>query len=117
MPYNMKRVVLLVISILFAASSVAGEEITVKIDKRERWQTIEGWGSSLCWWAHMCGRWDEERVDKLLDLITSKDGLNMNIFRYNIGGGDDPSHIGGHMVEGKGKRAEMEGFKASADAP
>ena len=117
MPYNMKRVVLLVISILFAASAVAGEEITVKIDKRERWQTIEGWGSSLCWWAHMCGRWDEDRVDKLLDLITSKDGLNMNIFRYNIGGGDDPSHIGGHMVEGKGKRAEMEGFKALVDAP
>ena len=86
MPYNMKRVVLLVISILFAASAVAGEEITEKIDKRERWQTIEGWGSSLCWWAHMCGRCDEERVDKLLDLITSKDGLNMNIFRYNIGG-------------------------------
>ena len=38
-------------------------------------------------------------------------------FRYNIGGGDDPSHIDGHMVDGKGKRAEMEGFKASEDAP
>ena len=34
----------------------------------------------------------------------------MNIFRYNIGGGDDPSHLDGHMVKGKGKRAEMEGF-------
>ena len=41
----------------------------------------------------------------------------MNIFRYNIGGGDNPSHLDGHMVKGKGKRAEMEGFKASADAP
>jgi O-glycosyl hydrolase len=41
----------------------------------------------------------------------------MNIFRYNIGGGDDPSHLDGHMVKGKGKRAEMEGFKPSADAP
>ena len=101
----MKRVILFVISVLLAATTVAQEQITVKIDKKQRWQRIEGWGSSLCWWANMCGRWDEEKVDKLLDLITSKDGLNMNIFRYNIGGGDDPTHIGGHMVEGKGKRA------------
>ena len=113
----MKRVLLFIISILLVASTTAQEQITVKINKKQRWQRIEGWGSSLCWWAHMCGRWDEEQVDRLLDLITSKDGLNMNIFRYNIGGGDDPSHIGGHMVEGKGKRAEMEGFKASAEAP
>ena len=113
----MKRVILFVISVLLAATTVAQEQITVKIDKKQRWQRIEGWGSSLCWWANMCGRWDEEKVDKLLDLITSKDGLNMNIFRYNIGGGDDPLHVDGHMVAGKGKRAEMEGFKASADAP
>ena len=91
--------------------------ITITIDKDNCWQTIEGWGSSLCWWAHMCGRWEEKKVDELLDLIISEDGLNMNIFRYNIGGGDDPSHADGHMVKGKGKRAEMEGFKAAEDAP
>lgn len=114
----MKRIFITLFSALsIAGSVVAQEQVTVKIDKQQRWQTIEGWGSSLCWWAHMCGQWDEKRVDELLDLITSKDGLNMNIFRYNIGGGDDPSHADGHMVKGKGKRAEMEGFKASADAP
>ncbi len=80
-------------------------------------QIIEGWGSSLCWWAAQVGTWDETKVDSIVDLIISPDKLNMNIFRYNIGGGDDPSHIDGHMVKGKGKRAEMEGFKASADAP
>lgn len=80
-------------------------------------QTMEGWGSSLCWWAGQVGNWEESKVDSLIDVITSPDGLNMNIFRYNIGGGDDPSHIGGHMVKGKGKRAEMEGFKATADSP
>ena len=75
----MKRVILFMISVLLAATTVAQEQITVKIDKKQRWQRIEGWGSSLCWWAHMCGRWDEEKVDKLLDLITSKDGLNMKL--------------------------------------
>ncbi len=80
-------------------------------------QTIEGWGSSLCWWAGQAGNWEEAKVDSIVDLITSPDKLNMNIFRYNIGGGDDPAHINGHMVQGKGKRAEMEGFKASSVAP
>lgn len=87
------------------------------VDPGVRYQTVEGWGASLCWWAHMCGRWDEKKVDDILHWITSPDKLNMNIFRYNIGGGDDPSHADGHMVKGKGKRAEMEGFKPSPEAP
>ncbi|MCK9343113.1 MAG: glycoside hydrolase, partial [Massilibacteroides sp.] len=80
-------------------------------------QTIEGWGSSLCWWAAQIGSWEEAKVDSILDCFLSKEGTNMNIFRYNIGGGDDPSHLGGHMVKGKGKRAEMEGFKDSPSSP
>lgn len=92
-------------------------EIQVIIDPEQTLQTIEGWGSSLCWWAGQVGNWEESKMDSLIELITSSDGLNMNIFRYNIGGGDDPSHTDGHMVKGKGKRAEMEGFKASPDAP
>ena len=63
------------------------------------------------------GNWDKARVDSIVDWITSPDQLNMNIFRYNIGGGDDPLHTDGHMVKGKGKRDEMEGFKAGADVP
>lgn len=90
---------------------------TVTVDPATRYQTLEGWGSSLCWWAAQVGNWDEKKVDEIVDLLTSPDKLNMNIFRYNIGGGDDPSHIDGHMVKGKGKRAEMEGFKASPSAP
>jgi O-glycosyl hydrolase len=91
---------------------------SVTVDCSKPLQTIEGWGSSLCWWASEVGKWkDEQKMDELVECLTSPDKLNMNIFRYNIGGGDDPSHIGGHMVKGKGKRAEMEGFKASATAP
>ena len=91
-------------------------EETVQIDPALRYQQLEGWGSSLCWWAAQVGNWTPEKVDSIVDLLTSPDKLNMNIFRYNIGGGDDPSHADGHMVKGKGKRAEMEGFKASPTA-
>lgn len=85
---------------------------TACINPAQRQQTLEGWGISLCWWANMCGKWDDRKLDDILQLLTSEDGLNYNIFRYNIGGGDTPSHYNGHMCNGKGKRAEMEGFKA-----
>lgn len=62
----------------------------------------------------MCGKWEESKIDSLVNWLVSPEGLNYNIFRYNIGGGDDPenrnceSH---HMARGKGIRAEMPGFK------
>ncbi|MDO4496361.1 MAG: glycoside hydrolase [Bacteroidales bacterium] len=84
------------------------------IDIDTRYQQNEGWGVSLCWWANMCGRYDEQHVDSLINWLVSPEGLNYNIFRYNIGGGDDPKwrHCEEHhMGKGKGLRAEMEGFQ------
>lgn len=87
------------------------------IDLNARLQTNEGWGVSLCWWANMCGRYSEQHLDSLIDWLVSPEGLNYNIFRYNIGGGDDPqwSHCQPHHFcfprSGKGYRAEMEGFQ------
>ena len=83
-------------------------------------QLIEGWGVSLCWWANMCGKWSDDKIDEIIDWLVSPEGLNFNIFRYNIGGGDDPENnncTAHHMGSGKGLRAEMEGFKDSSDGP
>ena len=77
-------------------------------------QHWDGWGVSLCWWAGQCGKWDDEKVDEIIDWLVSPDGLNYSHFRYNIGGGDDPQNRNcelHHMGKGKGLRAEMEGFK------
>ncbi|MBQ9177207.1 MAG: hypothetical protein IJ139_10135 [Bacteroidaceae bacterium] len=74
----------------------------------------DGWGVSLCWWAGQCGKWDDKKIDEIVNWLTSPTGLNYNIFRYNIGGGDDPENHNctlHHMGGGKGLRAEMEGFK------
>lgn len=81
-------------------------------------QKIEGWGVSLCWWAGQCGKWTDTRINQLVDWLVSPNGLNYNVFRYNIGGGDDPTNAHctrHHMGNGKGLRAEMEGFKDSSD--
>ncbi|MBR1684818.1 MAG: hypothetical protein IJ708_06730 [Clostridia bacterium] len=53
---------------------------------------FEGWGTSLCWWANRIGY-----SDKLAELAAEafcnpETGLGLNILRYNIGGGDDPTH-------------------------
>ena len=122
--YIMKRLFLYFCISSFVFQIIRGQDaVSVYPEPVKKYQAIEGWGASLCWWANMVGKWeDEEKIDEIIDLITSPDGLNMNIFRYNIGGGDDPSHYSspgnpGHMAKGKGIRAEMEGFKPGPDAP
>ncbi len=52
---------------------------------------FEGWGTSLCWWANRVG-FSEKLTEDSARLFFSPEGLNLNIMRYNIGGGDDPTH-------------------------
>lgn len=52
---------------------------------------FEGWGTSLCWWAHRIG-FSKKLIDDSARLFFSAEGLNLNIMRYNIGGGDNPTH-------------------------
>ena len=49
---------------------------------------FQGWGTSLCWWANRIG-YSEKLTNEAAKLFFSKEGLNMNIGRYNVGGGDD----------------------------
>lgn len=69
------------------------QKITVSMKKRSltadgKWA---GWGTSLCWWANRVG-YSEKMTEKAARLFFSEEGLNLNIMRYNIGGGDDPTH-------------------------
>ncbi|MBN1607782.1 MAG: alpha-L-arabinofuranosidase [Polyangiaceae bacterium] len=80
----------------------------VKIDPGVRYQTFEGWGTSLCWWAHRIGAWPADKRNEFLDWVTNPaTGLGYNVFRYNIGGGENPAHS--HMTEGR----DMPGFEPS----
>lgn len=81
----------------------------LSIDPTIKYQTIEGWGGSLCWWANIMGGYSDSKIKTICDWLTDPvSGLNMNIFRFNIGGGDDPSHK--HMRSDGG---DMPGYKAS----
>ena len=111
-------------SSVFAATVATSntDTLQISVNPTTKRQTVEGWGISLCWWANMCGKWSDNKINELVDWLVSPNGLNYNVFRYNIGGGDDPLHRNctlHHMAAssgGKGIRAEMDGFKDSANA-
>ena len=83
----------------------------VVVDPGKRYQVFEGWGSSLCWWAVKAGAWSEANRSKLIGAIADPDtGLGYTIFRYNIGGGDQPGH--NHLTKGDGAAA-VPGYKTT----
>lgn len=49
-------------------------------------QTLKGWGTSSCWWSQYCRG---SAADDIAKLLYSAEGLGLNIYRYNIGGGTD----------------------------
>jgi O-glycosyl hydrolase len=72
-----------------AAAAAGG--VTIAIDPSYRHAPWQGWGTSLVWLAHATGGYPDEIRNKLVDLLFGKDGLNLNIARYNIGGGNAPT--------------------------
>ncbi len=58
----------------------------IKINKLSCEQQITGWGTSGCWWAQELGKCDS--AEEVTKLIFSEEGLGLNVYRYNIGGGE-----------------------------
>lgn len=61
-------------------------------DKESPFGEWEGWGTSLCWWANYLGYSEKLTNEAAKAVFNPVEGLGLNIARYNIGGGDDPSH-------------------------
>jgi len=62
---------------------------------------FEGWGTSLCWWPNVVGAYPNRNT--YADLAFSQ--LKLNIVRYNIGGGENPTN---NFLS---FRAQMPGFE------
>lgn len=92
--------------------------IPIEVDPTKPGQVFEGWGTSLCWWAELAGKWSEANRNRLIDAIVDPDtGLGYNCFRYNIGGGDRPDHT--HLAEDRAvpgfKKTETGAYDWTAD--
>lgn len=58
------------------------------LDTSTTYQTIEGFGASAAWWSQYVGNW--ENAEDIIGLLYSdKNGIGLNIYRYNLGGGSE----------------------------
>ncbi|MGC4975205.1 glycoside hydrolase [Streptomyces sp. DT199] len=73
-----------------AAAEAAAAGVTVRPDPSYSGDEFEGWGTSLVWFANATGDYPPAVREKLYKLLFGDDGLNLNIARYNIGGGNAP---------------------------
>lgn len=97
-------------SMILSCSTVShAATTTVTISPEYEAQTFKGWGTSLSWWGNAIGGWSNEtKKEEILDLLFDEtNGIGLNVARYNIGGGDDPTHD--HMRNG----ANLEGYQPS----
>ncbi|MFC0496747.1 glycoside hydrolase [Streptomyces mutabilis] len=82
------------------------DAVTVRVDPSYQQQKFEGWGTSLAWFANVTGGYPDPIRKQLVDMLFGRDGLRLNIARYNIGGGNAPDVRKDYMKAG----ATMEGF-------
>lgn len=68
------------------------DHITIAPDWNSEQQHFLAWGTSLCWWANVIGRWHDRRaVEAVCRLLFSEnEGLGINAVRYNLGAGEFP---------------------------
>lgn len=108
----------IIYSLLGLSLMLSSEAQSVKVNPDIRFQTIDGWGTSLSWWANIVGTWPDSVVQAVSEELTSSDELNMNIFRYNIHGGDDPSvHSGTTANHFRWDSGDITSYKPSSTSP
>lgn len=59
----------------------------IDLKNAKKMQKLYGWGTSACWWSQYCESPDTQ--NEIVDLLYGDNGLRLNIYRYNIGGGTD----------------------------
>lgn len=106
----MNKIVRLVFVIAIHATMIT-QAAAITVDPAARRQTIEGWGTSLSWWADLVGSWPDSQIAGICHAIADTNELNLNLYQYNIGGGENPAHS--HVVANRA----LPGYKASAAAP
>jgi O-glycosyl hydrolase len=83
-------------------------DATFSVDPAIQFQTLQGWGTSLAWWANVVGGFpDAARNDFVQKVFDPVNGLGLNAIRYNIGGGENPAY---HFL---GFRKAVPGYEPS----
>lgn len=90
----------------FFAPEAHASNYTAVVNPAAQYQTWEGWGTSLAWFANRIGGAPDAVRNDYADKLFASSGLNMNIVRYNIGGGENPAYPNNMEL-----RARVPGFE------
>ena len=87
--------VLIILTVLsfqfFAGMNIHAQSTSININLDQKYQTIDNFSASDCWWAHIIGnKWTEANKDSVADLLFSTTkGIGLSAWRFNLGGGLD----------------------------
>ncbi len=82
----MSIVYIFIVPVGESCSFMINKSITIEIDESSEYQTFNGFGASAAWWAQNAG--DSVYAEDVAKLLYSEEGLALNIYRYNVGGGE-----------------------------
>ncbi len=71
-----------------AEPAAAASAVTLTPNPAYAGEPFRGWGTSLVWMANATGGYPAPLRDELIDKVFGEEGLDLNIARYNIGGGN-----------------------------
>src|SRR5262249_26067982 len=92
----MRRIFGLVLCHQLAATTLLGATLTVRVDRRIAYQTIDGFGASDAWQCDIVGRnWPQAKRERIAELLFSRGadargnprGVGLSIWRFNVGAG------------------------------
>ncbi|MCC8072662.1 MAG: hypothetical protein LIO62_00835 [Clostridiales bacterium] len=63
----------------------------INLSDAKKIKKLKGFGTSACWWSPQIS--DDETAQKVVDLLYGDDGLKLNIYRYNVGGGYEDDNL------------------------
>ena len=63
----------------------------IDLSSAKKIKTLKGFGASACWWSPQIS--DDKTASDVIDLLYGDDGLKMNIYRYNVGGGYEKDNL------------------------
>jgi O-glycosyl hydrolase len=94
--------IITLIAVQIGAVSPVQAATTVTIFPSQQYQTIQGWGSSLAWWANIIGGWSDSQRTSLADaLYDPSKGIGLNVVRYNFGADGAGNVCHNQMKEGR----------------
>ncbi|WP_267277294.1 discoidin domain-containing protein [Arthrobacter sp. CDRTa11] len=81
------------------AAADGATPVTITPNPASRGEAFKGWGTSLVWFANATAGYSPELREELYQKVFGEDGLNLNIARYNVGGGN-ASDVAGYLNDG-----------------